>query len=83
VLAEFRADTARNPNDAALQGLIAAFQRNSPSFAQLWNDYAVLGREGGLRRFNHPTAGMLSYDQVTLIPAGHPDLKLVMLLRRP
>ena len=80
VLAEFRADTARNPNDAALQSLIAEFRRDSPSFARLWHDHAVLGREGGLRCFDHPQHGPLSYEQITLIPAGHPDLKLVMLL---
>jgi transcriptional regulator with XRE-family HTH domain len=79
LLAEFRADTARNPENPEIQALVGELRR-SADFARFWNDHAVLAREGGARRFNHPQDGTLHYQQITLIPAAHPDHKLVMLL---
>jgi transcriptional regulator with XRE-family HTH domain len=83
LLAEFRADTAHNPDDPAMRELVSDLQRGSASFARFWNSHAVLAREGGARVFNHPRDGVLRYEQVTLVPATHPDHKLVMLLPRP
>jgi hypothetical protein len=40
----------------------------------------VLGRDGGLRRFQHPLRGALQFNQVTLHLARQHELKLVMLL---
>ena len=83
LLAEFRADTAHDPDDAAMRALVAELQAKSRVFARLWHDHAVLAREGGTRLFNHPTDGRLRYEQITLVPAAQPDHKLVMLLREP
>jgi transcriptional regulator with XRE-family HTH domain len=80
LLAEFRSDTARNPDDIGVRDLVEEFRQGSADFARLWNDHAVLAREGGARMFNHPLDGTLHYQQVTLIPAGSPELKLVTLL---
>lgn len=80
LLAEFRADTARDPENAGMQALVGDLLGESRSFARFWNNHAVLGREGGTRRFNHPRDGILEYEQITLIPAAHPGWKLVMLL---
>ncbi|HEY4251595.1 MAG TPA: helix-turn-helix transcriptional regulator [Roseomonas sp.] len=83
LLAEFRADTAHEPEDPAMQALLRDLLRQSPDFARFWNTHAVLAREGGLRLFDHPRDGPLRYEQVTLIPAAQPDHKLVMLLPVP
>jgi transcriptional regulator with XRE-family HTH domain len=80
LLAEFRADTAHNPDDPGMRDLIRDLLRASVSFARLWNNHAVLAREGGTRMFNHPQDGTVRYEQITLMPATHPDHKLVMLL---
>ncbi|WP_424139139.1 helix-turn-helix transcriptional regulator [Roseomonas chloroacetimidivorans] len=80
LLAEFRADTAHDPEDPAMQALVQELLRSSDTFARFWNSHAVLAREGGARRFNHPQHGTLRYEQVTLVPAAHPGHKLVMLL---
>jgi transcriptional regulator with XRE-family HTH domain len=80
LLAEFRADTAHNPDDPAMRELVGNLLRTSPSFARFWNSHAVLAREGGARRFSHPQDGTLQYEQITLVPAAHQDHKLVMLL---
>ncbi|GBQ35286.1 helix-turn-helix domain-containing protein [Gluconacetobacter azotocaptans] len=79
ILAEFRADTARLADDPALERIVAALLRDSPDFARFWTGHAVLSRAGGPRRFMHPQDGLLVHDQITLIPAGHPDYKLVVL----
>jgi hypothetical protein len=80
LVAEFRADTARQPDDGALQDLARQMQRESDVFARMWNSYAVLAREGGLRQFHHPQDGTLQFRQVTLLPSTHPSHKLVLLL---
>ncbi len=80
LIAEFRADTARDPEDAATRALVAALTRESPAFAQFWREQAVLAREGGTRKFVHPVDGVVEYEQVTLVPAAHAGWKVVMLL---
>jgi transcriptional regulator with XRE-family HTH domain len=80
LVAEFRADTGRHPQDPALRALVDRLRAASPAFAAFWSDHAVLAREGGARVFNHPADGVLHYEQVTLVPVGRPDQKLVILL---
>ena len=82
VIAEFRADTARDPDAPAVRSLVEGLRRDSPDFARLWDGHAVATREGGARRFRHPQDGPLDYEQVTLVPAAAPDHKIVMLLPR-
>ena len=82
LLAEFRADTAVGQDDAEILALVRSLAESSPVFRDFWNDYAVLAREGGARLFNHPEDGLLRYEQVTLVPPAHPDVKVVALLRR-
>jgi transcriptional regulator with XRE-family HTH domain len=80
VAAEFRAASSTHLHDAELRHFIDALRRASPVFARFWDEQEVLGREGGERTFNHPADGFLRYEQVTFALAGHPDLKLTMLL---
>jgi len=82
LLAEFRADTAALQDDAEIRGLVEHLAEHSPVFRAFWTSHAVLAREGGARLFNHPQDGLLRYEQVTLVPPAHPDIKVVMLLPR-
>ena len=66
--------------DPDMQALLADLLARSEPFARFWNDGAVLARDGGIRVFDHPQDGMLRFEQVTLMPAGSPDAKFVMLL---
>ena len=84
LLAEFRADTARDPDNAGVRALVTALQRESPAFARFWREQAVLAREGGTRKFVHPVDGVVEYEQVTLVPSAHAGWKVVILLgKRP
>jgi transcriptional regulator with XRE-family HTH domain len=80
VVAEFRADTALYPDDAELSALVVALQQASVEFADYWNRHSVMAREGGRRTFQHPHAGRVMHDQVTLVPACSPAHKLVVLM---
>lgn len=80
VVAEFRGDAGAHLEDAQVSELTRDLERDSPVFAHWWTRHAVIEREGGLREFDHPRSGRLSFQQVTFRLATHPDLKLVMLL---
>ena len=59
-----------------MQALVDALTERRPTFARLWREQGVLGREGGERRFRSPAR---RFYQTTLIVASHPDVKLVSL----
>jgi hypothetical protein len=79
VLAEFRTDFSRSLNDPQMRRLVDELRAEDADFARLWDEQAVLGREGGLRRFTHPIDGPLAFEQATFQPAERPDWKLVLL----
>jgi len=76
VAAEFRADFSRRLRDPSMQALIDELMAQSPIFNRIWQEQAVLGREGGERLFNDPAR---CFYQSTLVPSSHPDVKLVSL----
>lgn len=80
VVAEFRADAGPHTGDANLREVIQQLLRESPVFAHWWTRHTVVDREGGLREFQHPREGRLSYQQITFRVATRPDCKLVMLI---
>lgn len=80
VVAEFRADFGRHPDDPRFAALVASLKRDSALFARLWDEQAVHAREGGLRRFLHPERGPLAFRQVTFHLAARDDLKLSILV---
>lgn len=82
VLAEFRADSSRHLEDAALQALVEDLRGRSAFFAKCWSEHAVVDREGGERTFDHPRQGRLFYEQVAFAVANRPDFKLVMLVKQ-
>ena len=69
------------PNDPAIHRLVADLNEGSEAFKRYWHERVVLGREGGERTFDHPVKGLLRYEQVTFALAGHPDLKLTILIQ--
>ena len=79
LLAEFRADFAHMFRDAQVKTFVDTLRAESPLFAEAWDEQAVQIREGGLRTFNHPRDGLLSFTQHSFAPAERPDYKLVML----
>jgi len=83
LLAEFRTDYSRNLADPRARAIVAWLREESGLFRRTWDAQAVAEREGGLRRFDHPEDGPLSFRQHTLLAAERPDFKLVALLPDP
>lgn len=79
VVAEFRADSSRYMKEEPTKALIQDLLHRSSHFRQFWKAQDVFEREGGLRQFQHPQRGRLTYDQITMRPSAHEDLKLVVL----
>jgi len=79
ILAEFRVDFARHMDDADLRAQVAELTQRSAAFARIWEEHAVLGREGGERSFNHSDPGFRRFEQTGFTLASHPDLKLMVL----
>lgn len=80
LVAEFRADTALQPDDAGMAALVNELCGESTDFADRWRRQDVLAREGGRRDFVHPEHGAIAREQLTLAPAGYAGHKLVLLL---
>jgi transcriptional regulator with XRE-family HTH domain len=80
VVAEFRADAAAHVDEPAVRAVLDELLQSSPVFAHWWTRHTVVDREGGLREFQHPDAGILRYQQITFRLATQLDCKLVMLL---
>ena len=79
LVAEFRADYSKNPDDVEMQELINHLLGKSDLFAHYWKEQSVLHRDGGARSFYHPVLGQQNFLQTTLIVASHQECKLVCL----
>lgn len=79
ITAEFRADNRSRLDDPMLQALVDGLSQASPDFARFWKQHDVMERQGGQRSFQHPSRGLVHYEQITLKPAEHEHIKLVVL----
>lgn len=82
-LAEFRASTTALRDDPALVELIERLNRTSTEFEMWWPEHDVARFETRLRRFNHPTAGLLTFEYQLLSPAEWPSLTVAVQLPVP
>ena len=80
LVAEYRADTAAWHDDPVRRALVDELSWESAPFEAAWRAQNVLGREGGLRRFQHPRRGLCLYEQFTLRVAQRAELKLTVLV---
>jgi len=83
VLSQFRAETVPLRDDVAVVDLIERLRAASVEFAQWWPRHDVGGFETHRRLFHHPRAGRLEFETQQLIPAGEPDLRVVVHLGIP
>lgn len=79
LLAEFRGDYGHSFADPRAHALVERLRQDSSLFRAAWDEQSVLEREGGLRHFQHPEDGALSFVQHTFTPSERPDHKLVIL----
>lgn len=77
-VAAFRADTARAGAAGRVKALVDELCRESPDFAQMWQEYDVHAPGEDTKKFRHPVAGELSLEYSGFSVDGRPDLTLVV-----
>jgi transcriptional regulator with XRE-family HTH domain len=82
-LAEFRAATISVRHDPEMEALVDELCANSAEFRQWWPEHDVARFETRLRRFNHPRAGLLTFEYQQLTPSEWPSLRVVVQLPVP
>jgi transcriptional regulator with XRE-family HTH domain len=78
VLSQFRAETTPIRHEPAVVELVAAVTAASPEFAEWWPRHDVGGFEERIRTFHHPVDGTLRFRYEQLVPAGEPDLRIIV-----
>ena len=64
LVAHFRADYARSPDDASFEELLHDLQHMSPFFREWWEHHEIRGLPSGPRLMMHPVLGLLEFDHV-------------------
>lgn len=82
-LAEFRAATIAVRRDPEMVDLVDRLDAVSEEFRAWWPEHDVARFETRLRRFNHPRAGLLTFEYQQLTPAEWPSLRVVVQLPLP
>jgi transcriptional regulator with XRE-family HTH domain len=82
-LAEFRASTTALRDDPVMVAMIERLGAASSEFACWWAEHDVARFETRLRRFNHPVAGLLTFEYQLLAPAEWPALTVAVQLPVP
>jgi transcriptional regulator with XRE-family HTH domain len=75
-LADFRAEYARRPGDPSFVELVTALSAQSPTFREWWAEHDVRAMEPVRKTIRHATLGALAVHQLQSVPAGHPELRL-------
>ncbi|KNB50746.1 helix-turn-helix transcriptional regulator [Streptomyces caatingaensis] len=83
LVAEFRADAARHPDDPGFARTVTHLSRRSAEFARLWARQEVRDTALGTKSVTHPSAGPLHFERTAFRVADHPDLRITLLLPRP
>lgn len=83
VVAAFRADAGRYPDDPEFDRIAGELQSHSPEFAQLWSRHDVGPHLQAVKAVRHPEVGELVFEKTTLSVTDHPDWHLVLYNPRP
>ncbi len=82
-LAEFRAGTTSFRADQSFVELVGELSNVSDEFAAWWPEHDVSQFETRIRRFRHPTAGLLTFEYQQLAPVEWPGLRVACQLPVP
>ena len=77
-LAMFRADSARYAGDPDFERLISRLTDESPEFRAWWPRHDVVHQPSTVKRIDHPSAGPLTFEYMSLSVADCPGMRLVV-----
>ncbi|CAI1840114.1 MULTISPECIES: helix-turn-helix transcriptional regulator [Serratia] len=83
ILASFRRDYARAPQDATMLQRVQALSDVSPQFRQLWQQHDIHGRCQGQRTFLVAGVGEVTFEHASFIVDEDNHLRLVMYSAQP
>jgi len=78
LIAQFRNNYARHPEDPQLTELIHDLMLSSPEFRAWWPDHEVRSGQEGRKTLNHPQVGYLMFERLTFQVFDAPDLKVTV-----
>ncbi len=78
VTAKFRADWSRNPEDSRSEALVRALLARSEEFSVWWRQYRTTETLTHPIELEHPVAGRITLDRVTLRPEGNPGQSVIV-----
>lgn len=78
VVARFRADAARHPNDPEFDRLAADLSTVSGEFTELWARHEVTESVHGTKTLTHPRGGELIFEYRSLPLPDHPGHRMVL-----
>ena len=81
--AKFRLEFGRHHEDPSFVRLVRELSETVPEFDRWWRLQDVQGRGAGIKRVNHPSAGMIEFVHTTFVVADEPDLRLVVYTPMP
>jgi transcriptional regulator with XRE-family HTH domain len=79
-VSRFRAECAGLLREPSVLSLVDELKRASDAFRQLWAEHTVAPTGGGQRTVDHPIAGMLSFNELTLCPVDRPGVRIEVLV---
>ncbi|MET9882660.1 helix-turn-helix transcriptional regulator [Streptomyces sp. NPDC006430] len=83
LVAQFRAQSARFPEDPEFGRMAERLCGWSPRFAALWDCHEVVGPNQGIRKIAHPQAGVRVYDRVVMRVPDCPESLLTLYIAQP
>jgi transcriptional regulator with XRE-family HTH domain len=78
VLAKLRVDYSKSGDDPRFEALIRRLDTLSPVFRRVWRTPEINVRSYGIHRFRHPSYGELAFEHTTVVPDGHPTVRVVI-----
>lgn len=78
VLAKFRVNCGRCPDDPYMQEMVERLKTASPEFRLWWPRHDVRDCTGGLKTLNHPVQGRMTLEYIGFQVPPNPDLRLVV-----
>ncbi|MEU2624444.1 helix-turn-helix transcriptional regulator [Streptomyces sp. NPDC007157] len=82
-VANLRIDAGRHPDDPRMAALIGELSLKSADFRRLWADHEVKECAYGVKRIQHPVAGLLTLPYETLTVPTAPDQTVVAYTPEP
>jgi transcriptional regulator with XRE-family HTH domain len=78
LIARLRFDYSRHADDPKFEALIHRLDQQSPLFRRLWRIPEFTLRPFGIHRFNHPRFGEVAFEHTSVVPDGHPHIRMVI-----